>query len=52
VLLHSSYSVPHGLGLDGATAWGDFFFGLAMAVRHDAVPLPLLLGPAAPPGRH
>jgi unsaturated chondroitin disaccharide hydrolase len=43
VLLHSSYSVPHGLGLDGATAWGDFFFGLAMAVRHGAVPLSLLL---------
>jgi unsaturated chondroitin disaccharide hydrolase len=48
VLLHSSYSVPHGRGMDGATAWGDFFFGLAMAVRHEAVPLPLLLGRATP----
>lgn len=32
ILQRSSYSVPHGLGLDGATAWGDFFYPLAYAI--------------------
>jgi unsaturated chondroitin disaccharide hydrolase len=44
VLLHSCYSVPHDRGVDGATAWGDFFYGLAMAVGHGALPLAPLLG--------
>jgi len=32
ILLHSCYSKPHRLGMDGATAWGDFFLGLAVGV--------------------
>jgi unsaturated chondroitin disaccharide hydrolase len=44
VLLHSCYSVPHGRGVDGATAWGDFFYGLAMAIAHGGLPLTHLLG--------
>jgi unsaturated chondroitin disaccharide hydrolase len=43
VLQCSSYSVPHGLGMDGATAWGDFFFTLANAVLTDRVPAPAIL---------
>lgn len=39
ILLHSCYSVPHGRGVDGATAWGDFYYGLAMSVAHGALPL-------------
>lgn len=37
ILLHSCYSKPHGLGLDGATGWGDFYFGLALALAADAL---------------
>jgi unsaturated chondroitin disaccharide hydrolase len=37
ILLHSSYSKPHGLGIDGATAWGDFYFGLALALAAGAL---------------
>jgi len=43
ILQHSCYSVPQGVGVDGATAWGDFYYGLAMAVRHGVVPLGRLL---------
>jgi unsaturated chondroitin disaccharide hydrolase len=32
ILLRSAYSVPHGLGVDGATGWGDFYYGLALAI--------------------
>jgi unsaturated chondroitin disaccharide hydrolase len=32
VLLRSVYSLPHGLGVDGATGWGDFYYGLALAI--------------------
>jgi hypothetical protein len=31
ILLRSCYSRPHGLGLNGAVAWGDFYYGLAIA---------------------
>jgi unsaturated chondroitin disaccharide hydrolase len=44
VLLHSCYSVPHGRGIGGATAWGDFYYGLALAVAHGIVPIKRLLG--------
>jgi unsaturated chondroitin disaccharide hydrolase len=44
ILLHSCYSVPQGVGVDGATGWGDFFYGLAMAVKHGVIPVPRLLG--------
>ena len=44
ILLHSCYSVPHNRGVDGATAWGDFFYGLAMAIAHGALPISLILG--------
>jgi unsaturated chondroitin disaccharide hydrolase len=43
IVLHSCYSVPQGVGVDGATAWGDFYYGLAMAVRHGDLPLTRLL---------
>jgi len=32
VLLRSCYSKPHGLGVNGATPYGDFFYGLALAL--------------------
>lgn len=44
ILLHSCYSRPHGLGLDGATAWGDFFCGLALALATRQLSLPAILG--------
>lgn len=44
ILLRSNYSVPHGRGVDGATAWGDFFVGLALAVADGVLPLTTILG--------
>ena len=44
ILIRSCYSKPHRLGLACATAWGDFFFGLALALAVDAVPLGAVLG--------
>lgn len=44
ILLRSNYSVPHNRGVDGATAWGDFYYGLAMAVAHRRLTLPAALG--------
>lgn len=46
VLLRSNYSVPHGRGVDGATAWGDFFVGLALALTEGVVTLEQVLGAA------
>ena len=43
ILLHSCYSVPQNVGVGGATAWGDFFYGLAMAVGHGMLPVGRLL---------
>jgi len=43
ILQHSSYSVPHGIGLDGATAWGDFYFALACLVLAGRLPLEVLV---------
>lgn len=37
ILLHSTYSLPHRAGVDGATAFGDFFLGLALACAVGAV---------------
>lgn len=39
ILLRSSYSLPHGLGVRGATPWGDFFYGLALAMSTGRVQL-------------
>ncbi len=51
ILVRSCYSKPHGLGLACATAWGDFFFGLALALAVDVVPLGTALGfGGLPPG--
>jgi unsaturated chondroitin disaccharide hydrolase len=44
ILLKSNYSVPHARGVDGATAWGDFFLGLALAVAEGVVPLQAAFG--------
>ncbi len=46
ILLYSCYSVPHRRGVGGATAWGDFFYGLALAVAQGVVPIDRLLGRA------
>lgn len=46
ILIHSNYSVPHGRGVDGATAWGDFFVGLALALAQGVLPIDLVLGRA------
>ncbi|MGH8881848.1 MAG: hypothetical protein ACRD0P_31620, partial [Stackebrandtia sp.] len=43
ILLHSCYSVPQQVGVDGATAWGDFFYGLALAVATGVLPVERLL---------
>ena len=32
ILLRSCYSKPHGLGVRGATPYGDFYYGLALAL--------------------
>lgn len=32
LLPHSCYSIPHGRGVWGATMWGDFYYGLALAI--------------------
>jgi unsaturated chondroitin disaccharide hydrolase len=39
VLLRSCYSKPHGLGVDGATPYGDFYYGLALALATGRVDL-------------
>jgi len=44
ILLRSNYSVPHGRGVDGATAWGDFFLGLALALERGVIPIDTILG--------
>jgi unsaturated chondroitin disaccharide hydrolase len=43
ILLQSCYSVPHGLGIAGATAWGDFYYGLAMTIAAEVLPVSRLL---------
>jgi unsaturated chondroitin disaccharide hydrolase len=43
VLQHSCYSKPHSLGTDSATAWGDFYFGLALAAATGNIPISILL---------
>lgn len=44
VLLRSNYSVPHGRGVDGATAWGDFYVGLALALEVGVLTVEQILG--------
>lgn len=44
ILLHSCYSKPHGLGMDGATGWGDFYFGLALALAVGALDRTAIFG--------
>lgn len=44
ILLRSNYSVPHGRGVDGATAWGDFYVGLALALAEGALPVDRIVG--------
>ncbi len=44
ILLHSCYSKPHNLGVNGATAWGDFFFGLVLAFATGRITLDTMLG--------
>ncbi len=34
ILLRSCYSKPHGLGVDGPTPYGDFYYGLALSLAH------------------
>jgi unsaturated chondroitin disaccharide hydrolase len=51
ILLRSCYSKPHGLGMNCAAAWGDFWFGLAAALAVAAVPLDAVLAfEWSPPG--
>lgn len=38
ILLHSTYSLPHQRGVDGATGFGDFYVGLALACAVGAIP--------------
>jgi unsaturated chondroitin disaccharide hydrolase len=48
-LLRSPYSVPDGRGVEGASAWGDFFYGLALALAQGLVTVEQLLGRASRP---
>jgi unsaturated chondroitin disaccharide hydrolase len=56
LLEHSCYSRPHNLGTDSATAWGDFYFGLALALAAGKIPVSMLLQDLAalsgPSARH
>lgn len=51
ILLRSCYSKPHGLGLNSATAWGDFFFGLALALAVGRLSFELAFGFEVPASR-
>lgn len=44
ILLHSCYSKPHGLGIGGSTAWGDFFMGVALGLATGHLQLNEVLG--------
>jgi unsaturated chondroitin disaccharide hydrolase len=44
LLLRSTYSLPHQTGVEGATAFGDFYFGLALACASGAVSVRKLCG--------
>lgn len=44
ILLQSSYSVPTGRGVDGATAWGDFYLGLALSLARGTITIDKLIG--------
>ena len=48
VLLRSCYSKPHGLGVDGATPYGDFYYGLALAVATGRMSAKTLFGSQLP----
>jgi unsaturated chondroitin disaccharide hydrolase len=43
ILLRSCYSKPHGQGLSGALPYGDYYYGLAVALATGKVSLPQLL---------
>jgi hypothetical protein len=43
ILLRSCYSKPHGQGLSGALPYGDYYYGLALALATGNVSLPQLL---------
>jgi unsaturated chondroitin disaccharide hydrolase len=44
LLLHSCYSKPHGLGIGGATAWGDYFLGLGLGFASGHLQARTILG--------
>ena len=44
ILQHSCYSKPHAMGVDSATAWGDYYFGLALACATGILAVRTLLG--------
>jgi unsaturated chondroitin disaccharide hydrolase len=44
ILLRSCYSKPHGQGIDSATGWGDFYFGVALALTTQRLDLATLVG--------
>lgn len=43
ILLRSCYSKPHGLGLSGALPYGDYYYGLALALATGKVSLAQVL---------
>jgi unsaturated chondroitin disaccharide hydrolase len=44
ILLRSCYSKPHGLGLSGALPYGDYYYGLALALATGRIDLSRLTG--------
>jgi unsaturated chondroitin disaccharide hydrolase len=44
ILQRSCYSLPHRLGVRGPTPWGDFFYGLALAIATGRTTIDDLLG--------
>jgi unsaturated chondroitin disaccharide hydrolase len=50
ILLHTCYSKPFGLGVDGAAGWGEFYSGLALGLAAAEIDAHVALGFA--PGQH
>lgn len=44
ILVHSTYSLPHNRGVDGATGFGDFYAGLALGCAVEVLSLTALAG--------
>ena len=46
ILMHSCYSVPHRVGQHASVSWGNFYYGLALALATGRISVSVLLGRA------